>query len=410
MGWKRYVTKVVLSWLLLAGAVWALPNAIGQDVVHEMQEGDTLHTVARKYGLAPDHLMWANDVSYKHPPRTGDQLLIPLRRIPPAARDNSTSIVLNLPERMLYLYRGGRVVKYWGVAIGGEQSRTPQGSFAIMTKEVNPTWDPPKASLVRGPVPPGPNNPLGDRWMQITPNMVGIHGTNDPDSIGGVTSLGCVRLYPEAIRELYDQVAVGTRVYIIYEQVRMGKEPDGTLVWTFFPDPYSQWYTAVQAQDELAAARQQGYEIALTDFEIEEALQQKYGVLHPVFGQPVQLKVGQQVSKDSAFVKATGNWLDAAVLEARGYKVSTDAQSKTVRIESDDGRVVVVKPEKLPLNPLRVPRDVGTAPFKVDGHKWKGKTWVPFPLVLDYFAIPYQWNSKAAVLELDAAAPPSVTP
>jgi lipoprotein-anchoring transpeptidase ErfK/SrfK len=405
MNWKRNFTKILLSWLLLAGAAWALPNAMGRDVLHEVQEGEDLYTIARKYALAPDHIMWANDVSFKYPPRPGDQLLIPLRRIPPAARDNGTSIVLNLPERILYLYRGGRVVKYWGVAIGGEQSQTPQGSFAIMSKEVDPTWYPPKAATATKPVPPGPDNPLGDRWMQITPNMVGIHGTNDPDSIGGVTSLGCIRLYPEAVHELYDQVSVGTRVHIIYEQVRLGKEPDGTLVWTFFPDPYSQWFTAIQAQDELAQARAEGYEIALTDFEIEEALRQKFGVLHPVFGQPVELRVGERSSKDLAYVKATGNWLDAGVLEGRGYKVTTDQKSKTVRIESADGKVVVVKPEKLPLNPLRVPHNVGGGPFQVDGHKWKGKTWVPFPLVLDYFAIPYQWDSKTAVLQLEDVAP-----
>src|SRR5690606_18378591 len=130
---------------------------------------------------------------------------------------------------------------------------TPTGNFSILAKEKNPTWEPPRW-LEKKPVPPGPDNPLGDRWMQITPDMVGIHGTNDPDSIGGVASLGCVRLYPEAIRELYDQVGVGTRVYIIYEQIRMGVEKDGSLVWTFFPDPYHKWFTTFQAQEVLAAA------------------------------------------------------------------------------------------------------------------------------------------------------------
>lgn len=388
-----------LGLLLLGGPAWTMPNPIGQDIEHQVQENDTLFTVARKYGLAPDHVMWANDVSLKHPPKPGDKLVIPLRRIPPAARDSSTSIVLNLPERMLYLYRDARVVKYWGVAIGGDIYPTPTGNFSIMAKEVNPTWDPPK-QLNRKSVPPGPDNPLGDRWMQITPNMVGIHGTNDPDSIGGVASLGCVRLYPEAIHELYDQVSVGTRVYVIYEQVRMGKDPDGTLVWSFFPDPYGQGFPSFQAQQALSQARQEGFDISLSEFEIEDAMREKMGVLLPVYGQPVQLKIGQEVSKGAAFVKSTGNWLDVGVLAARGYKVTTDPKAKVVRIESAEGQVVLVKLEQLPLNPLRVPDTLGTAPFRVDGHKWKGRTWIPFPLVLDYFAIPYQWDSKAAILEL----------
>jgi L,D-transpeptidase ErfK/SrfK len=391
---------MVLALMWLTGPGWSLPNVIGQDVLHEMREGETLLTVARQYGLAPDHLMWANDFSRKHQPGTGDKLFIPLRRIPPAARDGGTSIVLNLPERMLYLFQGGRVARFWGVAIGEDLHPTPTGSFTIMAKEVNPTWEPPKF-LNRKPVPPGPDNPLGDRWMQITPNMVGIHGTNDPDSIGGVASLGCVRMYPESIRELYDQVDIGTRVHVIYEQVRVGKEPDGTLLWTFFPDPYNQWYTTTQAQEKLQAARDEGYEIALTDFEIEDALRQKFGVLQPVFGQPVQVKVGQEISKGAAFVKSTGNWLDVGVLETRGYKVSKDTRGNLVTIESAEGKVAVVKPESLPLNPLRVPDTLGRQPLRLDGHTWKGRTWVPFPLILDYFAIPYRWDSESALLELD---------
>lgn len=397
---RRSFAALALGLCLLAGPVASLPNTMGQDVIHEVKEGETLFTIARLYGLAPDHVMWANNVSHKHPPRVGDKLTIPLRRIPPAARDNSLSLVLNLPERMLYVYRGGAVVKFYGVAIGEDLHPTPTGSFSIMAKEKNPTWDPPK-NLNRKPVPPGPDNPLGDRWMQITPSMVGIHGTNDPDSIGGVASLGCVRLYPEAIHELYDMVGVGTHVYIIYEQVRLGKEPDGTLVWTFFPDPYHQWFTTFQAQQALEGARYEGYDIALTDFEIEEALRQGEGQLHPVFGQPVTVKVGGETSQGMAYVKATGNWLDAGVLEARGFKVTDDAKSKVLRIESGDGKVVMVKAEKLPLNPLRVPDTLGAQPFRVDGHKWKGKTWVPFPLVLDYFKIPYRWDSQASILELD---------
>ena len=397
---RQFCTTLVLGLCLLAVPGLALPNTIGQDVVHEMKAGEDLFMVARQYGLAPDHLMWANDISHKHPPRVGDKLVIPLHRIPPAARDNSLSIVLNLPERILYVYRGGVVVKFYGVAIGGDEHPTPRGNFSIIEKVMNPTWDPPK-NLNRKPVPPGPDNPLGDRWMQITPNMVGIHGTNDPDSIGGVASLGCVRLYPEAIHELYDLVAVGTRVYVIYEQVRMGKEPDGTLVWTFFPDPYHQWFTTFQAQQELDAARYDGFDIALSDFEVEEAQKQRFGVLNPVFGQPVKVKIGQEASLGVAYVKATGNWLDAGVLESHGFKVTNDSKAKAVKIESGDGKVVVVKAEKLPLNPIRVPDSLGSQPFRVDGHKWKGKTWVPFPLILDYFGIPYHWDSETAVLELD---------
>lgn len=407
-GIKPILTALTVGWLMLAAPAWSLPRPMGKDVVHEVQKGEDIYTIARKYGLAPDHVMWANDISLKHPAAVGDKLTIPLRRIPPAARDASTSIVLNLPERILYLYRGGAVVKYWGVAIGEDMYPTPTGNFSIMAKEKNPTWEPPRW-LGKKAVPPGPDNPLGDRWMQITPDMVGIHGTNDPTSIGGVASLGCVRLYPEAIHELYDQVGVGTRVYVIYEQVRVGKDPDGSLVWTFFPDPYHKWYTTFQAQEALNGARHEGNDIALSEFEIEEAMRLPLGTISPVFGRPVQVTVGDQVARDAAYIKATGNWIDAAVLEGQGYKVSTDVKARRVKVEAPDGRVVLVKPEVTPLNPSKVPRSQGDKPFPVDGHKWKGKTWLPFPLVLDYFEVPYRWDSKAFVLEIDPPAAPTAT-
>jgi L,D-transpeptidase ErfK/SrfK len=396
---RTILKSVLLALLLLGSAACALPAPIGRDVIHEVKAGEDLYTIARKYGLAPHHVMWANDVSFKHPPKVGDRLLIPLRRIPPFA-PGGTAIVLNLPERMLYLFQGGAVSKFYGVAIGGDEYPTPTGNFAIIAKEKNPTWDPPKW-LNKKPIGPGPDNPLGDRWLQITPGMVGIHGTNDPTTIGGVASLGCVRLYPEGIHDLFDRVGVGTRVYVIYEQARVGQEEDGSLVWSFFPDPYHKGFATFQVQEALKEARSQGQDVLISDFEIEERMKEAHGVISPVFGQPVEVKSGDQVSKTSAYLKPTGNWLDAAVLQSRGYKISTDSKARLVKIAASDGKVVLVRPEKLPLNPLRVPDELGSAPFRVEGHKWKGKTWVPFPLVLDYFGIPYHWDSKAAVLELD---------
>lgn len=236
--------------------------------------------------------------------------------------------------------------------------------------------------------------------MQITPNMVGIHGTNDPRTVGDVASLGCVRLYPEAARELYDLVAVGTPVHIVYEQVRVGQEPDGTLVWTFFPDPYHQWFPVFEAQKALERARSQGHEIELSDFEIEDAIPQTLGLLSPVFGRPVTVKRGDQVSRGKAYLKATGLWLDPEVLQTSGCTVTAAAGAKSAQISSTDGRAVVVTADPLPLNPQRTPKVLGQQPWRLEGHAWQGKIWVPFPLVLDYLQVPYRWDPSSAVLEL----------
>ena len=119
-----------------------------------------------------------------------------------------------------------------------------------------------------------------------------------------------------------------------------------------------------------------------------------------MFGQPVTVVDSEGEIKAGAYLKPTGNWLDSTVLESRGYKLSTDAKAHVVKVEAPDGKVLVVKPEKTPLNPNKVPAGQGSAPFRVDGHKWKGRVWIPFPLSLDYFGIPYEWDKSSATLKL----------
>lgn len=383
---------------LLTAATLALPHPIGQDKVHVVGAEDTIYTVSRQYGLAPDHILWANNLSLKRLPEEGDELVIPLRRIPPFTPSESTAIVLNLPERMLYLFRGGRVVKFWGVAIGGIQYPTPSGTFRILDKEKDPTWEPP-AWLEREAVGPGPDNPLGDRWMQITPRMVGIHGTNNPDSIGGVASLGCIRLYPESIRELYEQVSVGTPVYSVYEQVRIAEERDGTVVWSCFPDPYSKYYSSFQAKDRIDEARAEGFDLEISDFEISERLNTRDGLIYPVYGMPITVKSDVEFQGPAALKKPTGNWLSEEFLEKSGFEVISSGGVTTIK--SPDGKTAQIAHEKVPLNPHRLPRFIEDGALKLEGHRWKGKTWLPFPLVLDYFDIPYEWDKRKSVLNLE---------
>lgn len=393
---KRAFLKATLISLLTA-ATLALPHPVGENEVHVVTESDTIYTISRQYGLAPDHIMWANGIGLKTLPKPGDELLIPLRRIPPFTPPESTAIVLNLPERMLYLFRDRSLVDYWGVAIGGSQYPTPSGTFRILDKEKDPTWDPP-AWLERESVGPGPDNPLGDRWMQITPNMVGIHGTNNPDSIGGVASLGCVRLYPEAIRELYDQVSVGTPVYAIYEQVRVGKEADNTLVWSFFPDPYTKYYSSAQARDGITQAQAEGIDVEISDFEIRESRRAPTGLVSPVFGLPIKVKSPLVDAKETvALKKPTGNWIDARLLERWGYEVS---RREGATVVSKAKKVARIVPQEVPLNPHRLPELFEGDVLELEGHRWRGTTWLPFPLVLDYFEIPYDWDKKKSVLTL----------
>jgi lipoprotein-anchoring transpeptidase ErfK/SrfK len=126
-------------------------------------------------------------------------------------------IVIARESKKLTLYDGRSVIRTFRIATGQASYPTPLGSFAVATKQRDPWWyPPPDSDWAQGqePVPPGPGNPLGTRWMGLTAPLVGIHGTPDSASIGYSASHGCIRmLIPEA-DWLFDQVEIGTPVVI----------------------------------------------------------------------------------------------------------------------------------------------------------------------------------------------------
>ena len=106
----------------------------------------------------------------------------------------------------------------FAVATGQTIYPTPRGRWHIVVKWKNPWWYPPvQDDWARGlkPVPPGPNNPLGTRWMGLDAPGVGIHGTDEPTSIGYSASHGCIRMQVPDAEWLFDHVDVGTTVYIV---------------------------------------------------------------------------------------------------------------------------------------------------------------------------------------------------
>jgi len=127
-------------------------------------------------------------------------------------------IVINRALNTLTLYDGARYVRSFRVATGQAIYPTPKGIFHIVVKWVNPWWYPPtQDAWARGlqPVPPGPNNPLGTRWMGLSVPGVGIHGTDEPASIGYSASHGCIRMQVPDAEWLFDHVDIGTTVDII---------------------------------------------------------------------------------------------------------------------------------------------------------------------------------------------------
>ncbi len=128
------------------------------------------------------------------------------------------TIVIHRESRELFLYTGTKLKRVFRVATGQSSYPTPIGHFEIVTKLRNPWWYPPAGSswaVGKQPVPPGPGNPLGTRWMGISAPYVGIHGTPDATSIGYSASHGCVRMLIPEVEWLFQRVDVGTPVFIV---------------------------------------------------------------------------------------------------------------------------------------------------------------------------------------------------
>jgi lipoprotein-anchoring transpeptidase ErfK/SrfK len=126
-------------------------------------------------------------------------------------------IVIHRGPNRLYLYRGTRFVRVFQVATGQSAYPTPLGRFTIAVKWKNPWWYPPNSPWAQGakPIPPGPGNPLGTRWMGLTAPGVGIHGTPDSASVGYSVSHGCIRMRIAEAEWLFNHVDVGTTVFIV---------------------------------------------------------------------------------------------------------------------------------------------------------------------------------------------------
>ena len=126
-------------------------------------------------------------------------------------------VVIKRGVNSLTLYNGMRFVRSFGVATGQRQYPTPLGRFRVVVKWKNPWWYPPDSPWAKDkePVPPGPGNPLGTRWMGISSPGVGIHGTPEPGSIGYSVSHGCIRMRIPDAEWLFNRVTVGTTVFIV---------------------------------------------------------------------------------------------------------------------------------------------------------------------------------------------------
>lgn len=173
-------------------------TAVGPgDATYAVQPGDTLTRIARKNGITVELLRVSNGIR-------GDMIRVGQRLKVPKA---NFSVVVDKSQNTLTLKDGEEVVKIYRCSTGRE-GITPPGTFRIVNRMVDPVW--------KGVVNPGdPKNPLGTRWLGFDLPQYGIHGTNDPESIGKAVTDGCVRLANNDVEELYTLLAEGTSVTVV---------------------------------------------------------------------------------------------------------------------------------------------------------------------------------------------------
>jgi L,D-transpeptidase ErfK/SrfK len=160
---------------------------------HTVRPGETLWSISEDYRVSFRELVRANNLTNPNLLFIGQKLTIPGL---PNPNQIPYSIHVSTAQRTLTLRKNGAVVKTYPIAVGKILSSTPVGEFIIINKA------------------PNPGGPFGTMWMSLSKKSYGIHGTNNPSSIGKAVSKGCIRMYNQDVEELSRTIPVGTRVVI----------------------------------------------------------------------------------------------------------------------------------------------------------------------------------------------------
>lgn len=212
-------------------------NIVGENHFYTVKNNkETLESIAAQYQLGLTNMLEANPNVDPFLPKPDSTLIIPQKLILPDAPRKG--IVINIAEMRLYYYpKGQNIVRVLPIGIGQIGKDTPEKWVTqVYRKKANPTWTPTKKMkeeyAAKGdPLPDvwpaGPDNPMGLYALYIG-NLFAIHGTNANFGIGLRVSHGCIRLRNDDIKNLFDNVPIGTRVQFINQPIKASLEPDGS--------------------------------------------------------------------------------------------------------------------------------------------------------------------------------------
>jgi L,D-transpeptidase ErfK/SrfK len=208
-------------------------DVIGRQAIVRLKMGDTLPDIARHFSLGINAISAANPGVDVWVPEAGERVILPLSFILPDTPRKG--IVVNLATMRLFQYKEdgtSLLVTTYPVGVGTSERPTPTGTMHVARKAVRPTWHVPasiaeehrkKGDILPAAVPPGPENPLGEYALYLSKSGYLIHGTNKPASIGLTATNGCLRLYPENVKILFDDTPVKTPVLIVNQPYLIGQ-------------------------------------------------------------------------------------------------------------------------------------------------------------------------------------------
>lgn len=256
---------LVLLALCAAGPLRAA--VVEHSVEHVVAAGDTLISIGARHGISPRLIAARNGLDQRAPILVGQRIAIESRHIVPSVvRDYrmADGIVINLPQRMLFLVRGWQLAGSYPVTVGRRDWPTPIGEFTVINRQTDKTWYVPRSiqeemrregKPVLTEVPPGPDNPLGRHWIGLSLPAIGIHGTNAPASIYAFRSHGCIRMHPDDVAELHDRVAVGERGSLVYEPLLLARDAAGRIWFEANPDVYRRAAGSIEVVRAMARER-----------------------------------------------------------------------------------------------------------------------------------------------------------
>jgi L,D-transpeptidase ErfK/SrfK len=260
---RAFISVVVLATGLLAPASSRTPLPVsatiaGDVITYAVQPGDDVNSLSAAFGVEPAKLMADNRLT-ERTLEPGDALRIDNRHLVPAS---DASVVVSIAQRRLFHFTGETLRASYPVAVGRRATPTPTGPFMVVRIADEPSWEVPLTSLdprrrsersACAQLESSADNPMGRYWIGLSLSGIGIHGTHEPASVYRYDTGGCVRMRPEDMADLFNEIVLGDQGAAIYEPVLLGRVA-GRIYLQAYADNYRREPNSLARVERTAAA------------------------------------------------------------------------------------------------------------------------------------------------------------